>query len=96
MKTLELILADARANIIYLIKEAKGVPNTRLLDKVLRNAIEEAFDSKLEAEMKAQDEWWKSHGYGEEYDQQDEGRMEPDPIPQPEAHYDRMLDLNEE
>ena len=67
MKTLDQIITDAAQH----ISANRSLLVVAQLKEIIRHAIEEALDSRLYAEMEAQDAWWDA--------QQDEGRVEPDP-----------------
>ena len=72
METLDQIITKAAEH----ISANRSLLVVAQLKEIIRHAIEEAFDSRLHAEMVAQDEWWDA--------QQDEGRVEPDPDDKPD------------
>ena len=54
MKTLDQIITDAAQH----ISANRSLLVVAQLKEIIRHAIEEAFDSRLHAEMEAQDAWW--------------------------------------
>ena len=77
METLDQIITKAAEH----ISANRSLLVVAQLKEIIRHAVEEAFDSRLYAEMVAQDEWWDAQG---DMFQQDEGRAEPDPDEKPD------------
>ena len=80
MKTLDQIITDAAQHISAnrsLLWDIDSAVVVAQLKEIIRHAIEEAFDSRLHAEMVAQDAWWDEQ---EALAQQDEGRMAPETV----------------
>jgi len=76
MKTLDQIITDAAQH----ISANRSLLVVAQLKEIIRHAIEEAFDSRLHAEMEAQDAWWD-----EQEAAQEEGWSDPDEKADPDC-----------
>ena len=93
MKTLDQILMETATKIRAMFRDSEALDPLRLptqteLKRVVARAIEQAFDSKLEAEMKAQDAWWD-----EQEAAQEEGWADPDEKADPDCPEEFMEDF---
>ena len=81
MKTLDQIITEAAEH----ISANRSLLVVAQLKEIIRHAIEEAFDSRLYAEMEAQDAWWDEQELEEEMKAQEEGWTDPDEKADPDC-----------
>ena len=92
MKTLDQIITDAAQH----ISANRSLLVVAQLKEIIRHAIEEAFDSKLHAEMEAQDAWWDEQELEEEMKAQEEGWTDPDEKADPDCPEEFVEDFTVE
>jgi len=84
MKTLDQIITEAAQH----ISANRSLLVVAQLKEIIRHAIEESFDSRLHAEMEAQDAWWdeqEAANIAGDLIGQDEGWADPDEKADPDC-----------